>query len=108
MACEFFETATLTGTRLYVVAVIEHAHGRIRSLGATAHSTAAWVTQAARNLVIDLDDAGQRQRFTIRLGRDPQRIPTCRLDLHGWGFGKLRAEHRTWPGHSMASLRVSV
>jgi len=64
---------------LYVVAVIEHAHRRIRGLGATAHSTAAWVTQAARNLVMDLDDAGQRPRFTIRLGRDPQRIPTCRL-----------------------------
>jgi hypothetical protein len=47
VACEFFETATLTGTRLYVVAVIEHAHRRIRSLGATAHSTAAWVRQAA-------------------------------------------------------------
>jgi hypothetical protein len=66
LACDFFETATLIGTRLYVLAVIEHAHRRIRSLGATAHPTAAWVTQAARNLVMDLDDAGRRPRFMIR------------------------------------------
>jgi hypothetical protein len=35
---------------MYVFAVIEHAHRRIRILGATAHLTIAWVTQAARNL----------------------------------------------------------
>ena len=40
----FFETATPAGTRLYVLAVIEHANRRIRSLGATAHLTAAGVT----------------------------------------------------------------
>src|SRR5207302_1043831 len=66
LACDFFETVTLSGTRLYVFAVIEHASRRIRVLGATAHPAASWVTQAARNLVMDLEDAGARARFLIR------------------------------------------
>ena len=66
LACDFFETVTLSGARLYVFAVIEHANRRIRILGATAHPTASWVVQAARNLVMDLEDAGCRARYLIR------------------------------------------
>jgi len=65
-ACDFFETVTLGGTRLYVFAVIEHATRRIRVLGATVHPTASWVTQAAKNLAMDLEDAGCRARLLIR------------------------------------------
>lgn len=66
LACDFFEVSTLNGTRLYVFAVIEHVTRRIRVLSATAHPTASWVTQAARNLVMDLEDAQCRVRFMIR------------------------------------------
>lgn len=66
LACDFFETVTLTGAYLYVLAVIEHATRRIRVLGATAHPTVPWVVQAARNLFMDLEDAGCRARFLIR------------------------------------------
>lgn len=66
LACDFFETVTLSGARLYVFAVIEHANRRIRILGATAHPTAPWVVQAAKNLVMDLEDAGCRARYLIR------------------------------------------
>ncbi|ONH22210.1 integrase core domain-containing protein [Pseudofrankia asymbiotica] len=66
LAADFFETVTLAGTRLYILAVIEHASRRIRVLGATTHPTAAWVTQAARNLAMDLDDAASTARYLIR------------------------------------------
>jgi transposase len=66
LACDFFETVTLSGARLYVFAVIGHTSRRIRVLGATVHPTASWVAQAARNLVMDLEDAGCRARLLIR------------------------------------------
>jgi putative transposase len=75
LACDFLETVTLIGTRMYVLAVIEHASRRIRILGATAHPTAAWVAQAAKNLVMDLEDTGRRARFLIR-DRDGK-FPSC-------------------------------
>jgi putative transposase len=51
---------------MYVLAAIEHTNRRVRILGATPHPTATWVTQAARNLVVDLHDAGHRTRFLIQ------------------------------------------
>jgi transposase len=66
MACAFFEVVTLSGARLYVFAAIEHSNRRIRILGATAHPTASWVVQAARNLVMDLKGAGCRARYLTR------------------------------------------
>ncbi len=66
LATDFFETVNLTGARIYVLAIIEHATRRVRILGATPHPTAVWVTQAVRNLGMDLQDAGCRARFLIR------------------------------------------
>jgi transposase len=66
LACDFFETVPLSGARLYVFAVIEHANRRVRVLGATAHPTARWMAQVAKNLVMDLEDAACQARFMIR------------------------------------------
>ncbi|MFF2502414.1 integrase core domain-containing protein [Streptomyces sp. NPDC058067] len=66
LACDFFETFTASGARMYVFAVIEHANRRMRILGATAHPTTSWMTQAAKNLVMDLEDASCRAHFLIR------------------------------------------
>src|SRR5258706_12884346 len=57
LACDFVETVTVSGARMHVLAVIEHATCRIRILGATAHPNTSWVAQVARNLVMDLEDA---------------------------------------------------
>jgi len=66
LAADFIETVTLTGARMYILTVIEHASRRIRVLGVTAHPTAAWVGQAARNLVMDLEDARCKAKYLIR------------------------------------------
>jgi transposase InsO family protein len=66
LAADFIETVTLTGARMYILTVIDHASRRIRVLGVTAHPTAAWVGQAARNLVMDLEDTGYKVKYLIR------------------------------------------
>ena len=68
---------------MYVLAIIEHATRRVRILGATAHPNAAWVTQAVRNLAMDLQDAGSRARFLIRDrdGKYPAMFDTILADI---------------------------
>ncbi|WP_413797138.1 integrase core domain-containing protein [Streptomyces iranensis] len=66
LACDFMEAVTLSGMRMYVLVVIQHGSRRIRILGATAHPSASWVAQAAKNLVMDLEYLGCRAQFMIR------------------------------------------
>jgi putative transposase len=66
LATDFFTVDLLDGTTAYVLAVIEHASRRIRILGMTPHPTGAWVTQQARNLLMDLDGTAETINFLIR------------------------------------------
>ncbi len=66
LAAGIFTVGLPDGTNAYVLAVIEHASRRIRILGITPHPTGAWVTQQARNLLMDPDGQAQTIKFPVR------------------------------------------
>ncbi len=66
LATDFFTVETAWLQRLCVLFFLEVGSRRVRLAGCTAHPTAAWVVQQARNLAWKIQDGDLTPRFLLR------------------------------------------
>jgi transposase len=111
LECDFLTVDTLFLKRFYVLFFIELATRRVHLAGITTNPDGRWVTQQARNLLMQLDDEGVRPLFLVRdrdtkFTRDfdevfrsegvrvikaPVRAPKARAHAERW-IGSVRRE----------------
>jgi putative transposase len=65
IACDFLTVETVSLQRLYVLFFIELESRRVWLAGCTRNPSGSWVSQQARNLVIDLAERDHRAHFLI-------------------------------------------
>jgi putative transposase len=90
LALDFFTAGLLNGTKVYILAVIEHGTRRVRVLGATENPVQSWVVQQARNLLMDLGDAGMSVKFVLH-DRDASFTAAFDVVFHAVGARVVRS-----------------
>jgi putative transposase len=66
LAADFVHVGTVLLRRIYALIITEHGTRRVHLAGITANPDAAWTTQAARNLLMDLGQRATSIKFLLR------------------------------------------
>ena len=93
LACDFFTVETLFLQTLHVLFFSEVGTRRVHVAGCTAHPTAAWVTQQARQLCWSLQDRAQPMRFLLH-DRDAKFPPSFDTVFAAEGLEVVRTPYR--------------
>ena len=105
LACDFFTVETLLLKTLHVLFFLEVGTRRVHLADCTAHPTAAWVTQQARQLAWTVQEAGAHPRFLIH-DRDAKFPPTFDTVFAAEGVAVVRTPYRAPTANAYAERWV--
>ena len=93
LACDLFTVDTVWLRRLYVLFFVSIGTRRVEYVACTSKPDTAWMTQQARNLLMELGDEGIRPRFLVR-DRDSKFTPEFDEVFRSEGIRVIKAPVR--------------
>ena len=105
LACDFFTVETLALKTLHILFFIELRTRRVHVAGCTAHPTAAWVAQQARQFAWTLQEADLPPRFLIH-DRDAKFPPAFDAVFASEGLETVRTPFRAPTANAYAERWV--